>query len=74
MWHCRACGLYYDGNAQCCFELDHIYIPSDLYERRLETLRVLNTFELCRDVKETIYNQIFEDYEPFHRIKYDHIY
>jgi len=25
--HCKACGATYDGNAQCCMELDHDWIP-----------------------------------------------
>tara|TARA_R110002074_G_scaffold372223_1_gene547551 strand:- start:220 stop:405 length:186 start_codon:yes stop_codon:yes gene_type:complete len=55
---CRACGAYYDGNAQCCQELDHVYIPDDLYERKITALRALSP--LNRDVKEIIFNIIYD--------------
>ena len=29
MFHCQACGAYYDGFAQCCFEMDHVMYEVD---------------------------------------------
>jgi len=25
--HCNACGRTYDGNAQCCYDMDHVRLP-----------------------------------------------
>ena len=25
--HCKACGVTYDGYAQCCMELNHVWVP-----------------------------------------------
>lgn len=27
--YCKSCKRTYDGNAQCCFELDHVIISYD---------------------------------------------
>lgn len=32
LFYCRACRVTYDGNAQCCLEMDHIIIPEDQEE------------------------------------------
>jgi hypothetical protein len=26
LYYCRACQRTYDGNAQCCFEMDHVEV------------------------------------------------
>jgi hypothetical protein len=36
MHYCNSCGAYYDGFAQCCFELNH-----DIYKVNKETREVI---------------------------------
>lgn len=41
---CKACKLMYDGNAQCCEELDHVWVEID--EETNEIIRELKPDEL----------------------------
>lgn len=27
--YCKSCNRTYDGNAQCCYEMDHIMLPDE---------------------------------------------
>jgi hypothetical protein len=52
MFYCKACAAYYDGFAQCCFDMDHIIYEVDDETNNLKNNMYISTSNGLR-AKET---------------------
>jgi len=59
LFHCKSCKVTYDGNAQCCMDMDHVQVES--FYDHLEEIRgfVKSNPELLRrlEAMERIYQE-----------------